>query len=149
MVDGSPKYCEWHSTTSFWNVVFIFSVWLRLIAKLTISVDLWKFTNCPDAFPYWSNTSLITVASSLFALKNNRLSSANSRWDIAGHRIVTFKPWTALSASALLIKVDKALEQSKNKYGDRGHPCLKPLCGWINTVNSFNGQVTEYQWNEG
>ena len=74
--------------------------------------------------------------SSIDASQNSRLSSTNSRWDMHTPFGLDKTPCSSLFSTALLIIPDRPLAQSKNRYGDKGSPCLIPLDGCIKPFSS-------------
>ena len=93
--------------------------------------DFDALSRCPDAFPYISRMSMISLHWLNSALQKKRLSSANRRWEILGLALATRRPSIFFSASAPFKSEIYASVHMINKKGERGSPCLKPLLGKI------------------
>jgi hypothetical protein len=82
--------------------------------------------HCHEALQYFANISFVSLAPSRLVLKNNRLSSAKSRWFTAGAVGATIIPLSLDDWSLFFRRHEKPSAANKNKYGDMGSPCLNP-----------------------
>lgn len=64
------------------------------------------------------------------ALVKTKLSYAKSKWEIVTS-LANLSPSICWFLSSCVNKFENASTHIINKYGERGHPCLKPLSGWI------------------
>jgi hypothetical protein len=79
---------------------------------------------CPEALQYFSNTSFVSLAPSRLAFKNNRLSSAKSRWFTAGAAGATIIPLSVDDWSLLFRRHARPLLPTKTSRGIWDLPVL-------------------------
>lgn len=87
-----------------------------------------KLICCPDTFSYSFRILRIVYHSSFCALQKKRLSTAKSKWDIAGHALATLIPVNYFSRSAFLIFATNASVHIMNKNKEIMDPLGEGLC---------------------
>ena len=83
----------------------------------------------PDAFSYDSNISSKFRHSAVVASQNSRLSFANSRCESLTPPLQDTTPFKSWLSIALRMKEERPSAQNRNRYGDKGSPCLMPRDG--------------------
>jgi hypothetical protein len=99
-------------------------------------LDFDKLTNCPEFTQYVSNTRCKEVALFISAFMRIRESSAKSKCETDGAFLHTLTPSMPPTSSSYNKRLDNPSAHNKNKYGDRGSPCRRPLVGVNMSVSS-------------
>lgn len=128
-MEGSPRYWGWPDTNSMPNRFFssLDATWLVL--GDTERANFWKLIFWPETASYFFKIPLSfgLPLRKLWQKINYRL--LKKRWEMEGLLLLICNSWTCLRFSALLIRQKRALAQNRKRYGDKGHPCLRPHWG--------------------
>ena len=83
-----------------------------------------------DASSYWPRMSRRRWHSPIDASQNNKLSLANSKWEIWTPPLHDKTPYKFPFFEAFLISPNNPLAQRRNRYGDKWSSCFIPRVGW-------------------
>ena len=112
--------------------LFLMSSWIGCGVLRLKKRDVLSWFNCwPDSFSCVSNMVIMLEHSSFVAQQKIRLSSAKTKWEIAGPLTQATIPLMAPHPTAYLINAESPFAQNKNRYGENGSPWHRPLVGWM------------------
>jgi hypothetical protein len=124
-----PRYLSEIASVSILGIVQISARTSTNVLGLKNTLDFATLTNCPEDSQYEFRISPRPFALSSSAYTRINESSANKRCETDGASQQTFTPSITPISSACDKRLDSPSEQIKNRYGDNGSPCLRPLVG--------------------
>ena len=116
----------------FWISNFI--CWL--VFGLKKSVVFCLLMAWPDALSYDSNMSSNCWHSTVVVSQNSRLLSTNSKCEILTPPLQDNTPLNCWFSMALRMRKERPLAHRRNRYEDKGSPCLMPQDGVMNPLAS-------------
>ena len=134
----SPKYFSQLVITCAPNKFWMSSLSLRLVLWLNNCVVLYLLMAWHEASSYQVRISSSWQHSPSFASQNNKLSSANRRWEIRTPPppLQEYTPVNWRVSATFLIKEDNPSTQRRKRYWDKGSPYLMPQARVMKHVGS-------------
>lgn len=126
---GRPKYVAAPPTLSIPVILCKLDLNSSYIMLPKVIEDLERLMNWPVVSPYNLRISINTLISFSKALQVNKMSSAKSRWWIAGPWGEKLIPVIWSRTSTLFSMNERPSVHKTKRKGDRGSPCLIPLLG--------------------